>query len=122
MAGGSEDVEGKLEEKVSKFEIESEKFRRESFPRIRQSVKHKDPLHPILQLHTLGTLQLGNRQLGWTCSSLAAGNLAGVNHSGKGNSSFGKRWHLEVPDLALKALALGNRLMSNCALGKETGT
>jgi hypothetical protein len=81
-----------------------------------------ETLHLTLQLHTLGTLQLGNRHLDWTCSSLAAGNLAGVDHSGNSNSSFGKRWHQEVPDLALKALALGNRLMSIWALGKETGT
>ena len=120
MAGGSEGVEGELEEKVSKNE--SENPEEKVFQELVNLHSIKITIHPILQLHTLGTLQLGNRHLGWTCSSLAAGNLAGVDHSGNSNSLFGKRRHLEVPDLALKALALGNRLMSICALGQETGT
>ena len=57
-------------------------------------------------------------QLGWAGSGLAACNLAGVEHSGNGNSSFGKGWHLVVPGLALMALALGrNRHITGDLLG-----
>ena len=66
------------------------------------------PPHQNLLVHVLGTLQLGNGQLGWTGSGLAAGILAGVDHSGNSISSFGKGWLLAVPGFALMALALGS--------------
>ena len=66
------------------------------------------PLHQTLLMHKPGTLQLGNRQLGWSGSGLAAGNLAGVEHGHNSNSSFGKGWHQAVPVLALMALALSS--------------
>ena len=66
------------------------------------------PLHQTLLMHKPGTLHLGNRQLGWSGSGLAAGNLAEVDHGHISNSSFGKGWHQAVPGLALMALALGS--------------